>query len=106
MHSPRSPAPAPAQVPAGSHATSGVYRLLSTGQLEPFHADHPYRRQPCSTVSDTLAREEMRGMTLDTAGLKLSSMYCEAHGRWAWLGVVCGVWAWCAAAGPRACLLG
>jgi hypothetical protein len=78
-------------VPAGSHATSGVYRLLSTGQLEPFHPDHPYRRQPCSTVSDTLAREEMRAMTLDTAGLRLSSMYCGAHGRCGW-GVVYGGW--------------
>jgi hypothetical protein len=72
-------------VPPGGHVTSGVYRLLSTGRLEPQHPDHPYRRQPGGSMSEALQREELLQLQLDTAGLRLQSMHVAAHGR-------CGRW--------------
>jgi hypothetical protein len=87
--------------PDAGFVTSGVYTLLSTGELRPDHQDHPYKRQPGGSVSEALQREELRELQLGTAGLALQSAHMMAHGRWAG-----GAWPGCrwrgAAGAPRA----
>ena len=77
------PASQPACLPAclqlsSEPLVSGVYTLLSEGALSPDHPDHPAsRRRPGEA-----ATSDFRGVTLDTAGLRLGSSYMLAHERW------------------------
>lgn len=65
-------------VPLGGFCVSGVYELLSTGSLAPWHADHPASRRrrgepPCPP--------DLQAPLAMPAGLRLASAQMLAHGR-------------------------
>ncbi len=86
-------------LPSGGQP-SGVYELLSSGELSPLHPDHPWTRRGGATsgssVGLTGAWLEIRtatalgeatnecsllaGVTLDTSGLRLKSSYHACNG--------------------------
>lgn len=75
------------QVRRGQHITSGVYELLSTGQVPPSHQDHPSNRQVCQSSGCSRLQQqgstaqELLGYTFTTAGLQLQSSQFAANGR-------------------------
>jgi hypothetical protein len=83
-------------VKQGQPVTSGVYELLSTGQVLPSHRDHPSNRQlfqssGCSRLKQqSNPQEGLLEYTFTTAGLQLQSSQFAVHGRCAGLKRVLG----------------
>jgi hypothetical protein len=74
-------------VEQGQPVTSGVYELLSTGQVLPSHSDHPSNRQLCQSSGCSMLKQqgstqdELLGYTFTTSGLQLQSSHFAVHGR-------------------------
>lgn len=76
------------QVPAGSSILSGVYELMSQGQVTPYHRDHPSRRRLQGKCMDAPQDEAGQGQdeqllqyTFHSSGLQLESSQFSAYGR-------------------------
>jgi len=78
--------------PGGQGLLSGVYSLMSGGQLPPQHPDHPAGRQRAREqqqqqlvagalpVGSSSSSAELEGLLLDNGGLSLVTMHMSAHG--------------------------